>query len=255
MLIVINLLARLGGNELNSYFTAIDSLMKEVFKKEKLTIEVVAKEMANRLERGGIIQLFGCGHSHLLSAEPFYRAGGLVPVQPILVESLMLHKGAFQSSVNEKDPGFIRSFEDELTFHPADTVMIISTSGRNPVPIDVAYKAKESGAYTVSIQSLNYSTAGQPSNHHSGHRLEEVVDDILNTHVPVGDGLLDWQGMSFAPASGVMGNILLQATLSRVIEMMIESGIEPPIFKSGNIAGSEAHNKRLMAEYGERIKF
>ncbi len=240
---------------MNSYFTAIESLMKEVFKNEELSIEVIAKEMKKRLERGGIIQLFGCGHSHLISAEPFYRAGGLVPVRPIFVESLMLHEGAFKSSANEKDPAFIHSFEEQLVIHPEDTVIIISTSGRNPVPIDVAEIAKTSGAYTVSIQSLNYSAANHASLHHSGNRLEDVVDDVLNTSVPVGDGLLKWQEVSFAPASGVMGNILLQATLSRVIEMMIESGTEPPIFKSGNIDGSEAHNKRLIAEYGERITF
>lgn len=246
---------RLGDDELNSYFTAIESLMKEVFDKEQESVEVVAKEMSKRLARGGIIQLFGCGHSHLVAAEPFFRAGGLVPVQPIFVEPLMLHEGALQSSENEKDADFMRTFEGEMTIRPEDTVIVISTSGRNPVPIDVAYKAKECGAYTVSIQSLNYTTANQSARHDSGCRLEEVVDDILNTRVPVGDGLLEWEGLSYAPASGVIGNTLLQATLSRIIEMMIESGVEPPIFKSGNIEGSAEHNARLVAEYGERIKF
>jgi len=246
---------RLGDDELNSYFTAIESLMKEVFTNEQESVEVVASEMVKRLARGGIIQLFGCGHSHLVAAEPFFRAGGLVPVQPIFVEPIMLHEGVLRSSAYEKDADFIHTFEEQLSIRPEDTVIVISTSGRNPVPIDVANKAKVSGAYTVSIQSLNYTASNQPARHHSNRRLEEVVDNILNTGVPVGDGLLEWEGLSYAPASGVIGNTLLHATLSRVIELMIESGIEPPIFKSANIEGSVAHNLRLIEEYGDRIEF
>ncbi|MBB6283948.1 putative phosphosugar-binding protein [Geobacillus subterraneus] len=46
--------------------------------------------MSEAVQNGGIIQLFGCGHSHILTEEVFYRAGGLVPVKPIFVEPLML---------------------------------------------------------------------------------------------------------------------------------------------------------------------
>ncbi len=240
---------------MNPYFSAIETLMKKVFHEEQQSVEKIAAEITQRLSRGGIIQLFGCGHSHLIAEESFFRAGGLVPVQPIFVESLMLHKGATQSSANEKDPEFIHTFAGQLDFRPEDTIIIISTSGRNSVPIDVAYKAKECGAYTVSIQSLQYNGAEQSSKHESGNRLEAVVDDILNTHVPVGDGLITTEGISYGPASSVIGNTLLHAAFSRVSEMMIESGIEPPVFKSGNLDGSTAHNERMIATYADRIKF
>ena len=240
---------------MNAYFTAIDTLMQEVFHKEEQSIEKIAEEILNGLSRGGIIQLFGCGHSHLISEESFYRAGGLVPVQPIFVEPLMLHKGALQSSENEKDPEFIHTFENQLDIRPEDTVIVISTSGRNPVPIDVALRAKESGAYTVSIQSLYYNGEEHSSKHESGSRLEDVVDAILNTRVPVGDGLLTMEGMRYAPASSVIGNTLLHATFSRVIEMMVERDIEPPIFKSGNLNGSTEHNEQMISKYKNRIKF
>ena len=96
---------------------------------------------------------------------------------------------------------------------------------------------------------------GSTSKHSSGHRLEDVVDDVLNTHVPLGDGLLTSGDLSYAPASSIMGNMLLHATFSRVIEIMIDSGQEPPIFKSSNLDGSTAHNERMMATYAGRIKF
>ena len=89
---------------MNPYFEAIHKLMKEVSHEEQLAIEKVADEIAQRLTRGGIIQLFGCGHSHLIAEESYFRAGGLAPVQPIFIEPLMLHMGATKSSANEKDP-------------------------------------------------------------------------------------------------------------------------------------------------------
>lgn len=241
---------------MNAYFKEIESLMKKVIHEEQQSVEKIATEMTKRLSLGGIIQLFGSGHSHLIAEEPFFRAGGLVPVRPIIVESLMLHNGASQASANEKDTEFTQTFAGQLDIRPEDVVIIISTSGRNVVPIDVAYIAKESGAYVVSLQSLYYKASEQPSKHHSGSRLEDVVEAVLNTHVTVGDGLLTSEdGMPYAPASGVMANMLLHATFSRVIGIMIESGIEPPIFKSANLDGGSAHNEQMITTYGKRIKF
>ncbi|WP_203246758.1 sugar isomerase domain-containing protein [Sporosarcina beigongshangi] len=240
---------------MNPYFEAINTLMQEVSNEEQPTIEKVAVEIAKRLARGGIIQLFGCGHSHLIAEESYFRAGGLVPVQPIFIESLMLHKGATKASAHEKDATFIQTFEDQLDFRQDDTVIVISTSGRNPVPIDVANKARQSGAYTVSIQSLYYEAAVQPSRHPSGKRLEDVVDDQLNTHVPLGDGLLTSGELLYAPASSIMANLLLHAAFNRVMEIMIADGLEPPVFKSSNIDGSTAHNERMIERYSNRIHF
>ncbi|MFJ7936411.1 sugar isomerase domain-containing protein [Sporosarcina sp. NPDC096371] len=240
---------------MNPYFTAIESLMKEVSHEEQVSIEKVAVEIAQRLSRGGIIQLFGCGHSHLIAEESYFRAGGLAPVQPIYIEPLMLHVGATKASANEKDPTFMQTFENQLDFRPDDTVIVISTSGRNPVPIDVADIARKHGAYTVSIQSLHYNASSQPSKHPSGKRLEDAVDAVLDTHVPLGDGLLQSGELAYAPASSIIGNMLLHATFSHVIELMIENGQEPPIFKSSNLDGSTAYNERMIATYANRIRF
>ena len=79
---------------MNAYFKEIESLMKKVIHEEQQSVEKIAAEMTKRLSLGGIVQLFGSGHSHLIAEEPFFRAGGLVPVRPIIVESLMLHNGA-----------------------------------------------------------------------------------------------------------------------------------------------------------------
>lgn len=78
---------------MHAYFSEIEKLIQVVKEQEAVRINEAARIIVQRLQRGGIIQLFGCGHSQLLAQEAFYRAGGLVPVRPIFIEPLALHAG------------------------------------------------------------------------------------------------------------------------------------------------------------------
>lgn len=235
------------------YWKEINILLEHVAEQEKDGIENTAKLIAERIKKGGILQLFGCGHSHLLAQEAYYRAGGLVPVAPITIEPLMLHKGALTSSQNEKDPTFIGQNKDQIHFEPNDVLIVISTSGRNPAPIDMAFLAKELGILVISLQSLSYKE--QEARHSSGKRLEEAVDIVLNTHVPVGDGLLSKNGLQYGPASTVIGAALLNALICQVIEEISKGAGELPVFKSANLSDSHLHNEAMMEKYKNRIDF
>ena len=79
------------------YFKVINSIGSEILSKESRVIETVANAMAVALKNQKQLFLFGCGHSHILVEEAFYRAGGLVPVTPIFDTALMLHDGAVKS--------------------------------------------------------------------------------------------------------------------------------------------------------------
>ncbi|MCK9912021.1 sugar isomerase domain-containing protein, partial [Microbacteriaceae bacterium K1510] len=115
-----------------------------------------AKRVADCIQQDGIVHLFGCGHSHILTEDVFYRAGGLVPIHAIFVEPLMLHEGAVRSSELERKNGYAASFMGEQDIRPSDVVFVLSTSGRNPVPVDVALLAKEKEAFVIGITSLEY---------------------------------------------------------------------------------------------------
>ncbi|MFJ7827789.1 sugar isomerase domain-containing protein [Psychrobacillus sp. NPDC096623] len=238
---------------MQSYWKEINTLLEQVAEHEKENIAIASKLIAERIKKGGILQLFGCGHSHLLAQEAYYRAGGLVPVAPITLEPLMLHKGALTSSQNEKDPTFIDRNKDQINFEPNDILIVISTSGRNPAPIDVAFLGKETGILVLSLQSLLYKD--QEGRHPSGKRLEQVVDIVLNTHVPVGDGLLINKGLQYGPASTVVGAALLNALLSEVIEEISWETEELPVFKSANLSDSHLHNEEMMEKYKKRVDF
>ncbi|SEN60391.1 Uncharacterized protein, contains SIS (Sugar ISomerase) phosphosugar binding domain [Paenisporosarcina quisquiliarum] len=238
---------------MQSYWKEINILLEKVAQQENENIENASKLIAERIKKGGILQLFGCGHSHLLAQEAYYRAGGLVPVAPINIEPLMLHKGALTSSSNEKDPTLIRQYRDQVSFESNDILIVISTSGRNPAPIDMAFLGKEAGILVISLQSLSY--RDQEGRHASGKRLEEVVDIVLNTYVPVGDGLLSNKGLQYGPASTVVGAALLNALICQVIEEISQESEELPVFKSANLSDSQFHNETMLKKYRNRIDF
>lgn len=238
---------------MHAYFQEIQRLLQDVAEQEQENLKKASKIIAESFRKEGILQLFGCGHSHLLAQEAYYRAGGLVPVQPITIEPLMLHKGALTSSRNEKDPSFIERHVKDFDFRKNDVLIVISTSGRNAVPIDVALLAKNAGMVVISLQSLEYSK--QQTRHNSGQRLEEVVDIVLDTHIPVGDGLLNHQGMQYGPASTVVGSALLNALFSQVIEILSDELDVLPVFESANVSNNPAHNEEMILKYKSRIDF
>lgn len=213
-----------------------------------------AQKVAESIKNGGIIQLFGCGHSHILTEEVFYRAGGLVPIKPIFVEPLMLHEGASRSSQLERENDYAEKFMIKQDIRQEDVFFVLSTSGRNPVPIEVALLAKELGAYVIGITSLKYSKS-QPSRHKSGKHLSDVVDLVIDNHSVIGDAILSHERVSvpFGPTSTVVGAVILNAVLAEAIHLIAEDDFDPPIFLSGNIDGSDEHNNRLIEKYQKRI--
>lgn len=239
---------------LHAYFEKVKERLQLIEEHEKESMGGAAQKVAEAIQKGGIIQLFGCGHSHILAEEVFYRAGGLVPVKPILIEPLMLHEGAVKSSELEREPDYADSFLDEQDFRPEDVVFILSTSGRNPVPIDAALHAREKGAFVIGLTSMEYSQS-QPSRHNSGKHLYNSADLVIDNHSVTGDAILSYDKVKvpFGPTSTVIGTAILNAVFAEAIKLMADNGFEPPVFLSGNMDGADDHNNRLVEKYRKRI--
>ncbi|NMH68554.1 SIS domain-containing protein [Bacillus sp. RO3] len=239
---------------ISTYFEKVQEKLHIVHNQEYEKMDTLSQKVSSSIQQGGIIQLFGCGHSHLLGEELFYRAGGLVPVNPILIEPLMLHEGAVRSSHLERKKDYADEFIHGQDIRPHDVVIVISTSGKNPVPIDVALHAMKKGAYVASISSFDYVRRELPR-HSSGRFLSEVVDLAINNHSEVGDASLSDERVAvpFSPTSTVVGSAILNGVMAGAIERMVEDGFEPPIFLSGNVDGADDHNTGLIEKYRERI--
>jgi uncharacterized phosphosugar-binding protein len=241
---------------LSLFFKHIHELLATVEEEEGEAMFAAAKKVAETVKQGGVIQLFGCGHSHLLAEEMFYRAGGLIPVKPMLIEPLMLHEGAVRSAALEKEIGYARTFLEKEDIRKEDIMFVISTSGRNPVPIDVALWAKERGAYVIGLTSLAYAKA-LPSLHPCKKHLSECVDLVINNHAVKGDAVLTHPNVRvpFAPTSTIVGAAILHAIFAQAVTIMAEQGDEPPVWMSGNIPEGKEHNQKFIERYKERIPF
>lgn len=240
---------------IRNYFQEINQLLHIVEEKETETLKHAASKIAESIQAGGIIHFFGCGHSHMLAEEVFYRAGGLVPVNPIFHEPLMLHENATESSALERKEGYAGGFMKDEDIRANDILVVISTSGRNPVPIDVAEIAREKGAFVISISSKIYAEQ-QTSRHSSGKFLHEAADLAIDNHIPIGDALIKDErvAIKFAPGSSVVGIAMVNSMLAHAISIMAANGYEPPILLSGNVDGADEHNAALIAKYRGRIK-
>jgi uncharacterized phosphosugar-binding protein len=239
---------------LGQYLNEIKGLLDIIEKDEEQNLKKAAKAVAECIQNNGIIHVFGCGHSHMLGEELFYRAGGLAPINPILIEDLMLHKGAVRSSTLEKQNDYADRFMQNVDIQANDVVIVASTSGRNPVPIDVAEISKAKGAFVIAVTSPRYAET-QSSRHKSGKYLYTSVELAIDNHIEAGDALMKHpsMGASFGSASSIAGFAIVNSIMVEAVEIMLKNQYEPPVFKSGNVDGAEDHNRELVEKYKKRI--
>lgn len=230
------------------------AMITDMALRQEKQANTAAAWIAESVCNGGIIHLFGCGHSHLLAEELFYRAGGLACINPILIEELMLHKGAIRSSGHERQNDFIHSMLPQFDIRKTDVVIVISTSGINPVPIDVLLYAKKQGVKTIAVTSMDY-TAKAVSRHKQSLKLHEPADLVLDNAAPFGDAVMKLEAspISFTPVSTVTGAVLLNGIIAASIEKMAAAGVSPPVFLSGNTPNADEYNNRLIEVYKDRI--
>lgn len=239
---------------MQSYATGVVRRLEEILLKQHETLEIAAARMADCLAADGWIYLFGTGHSHLLAEELFFRAGGSPRVRPLLVDELMLHRSASGSTQREREPGLAAALLDRYPMAGGDMLIVISNSGRNAVPIDLALGARERGVYTVALTSVEHARA-YPSRHPSGKRLDEVVDLLLDNGAPPGDAsvAVGETALKAGAVSTVLGAAVLQMVHVAAMERLAESGIVPEMFVSSNADGG-AHNEALLRKYVGKVK-
>ncbi|HDM70198.1 MAG: hypothetical protein DRP30_01420 [Thermotoga sp.] len=237
---------------MEKYHEAVDRILKEIMTQEGEKIKNLANRIYHSFKSDGLIYAFGTGHSHMLVEELFYRAGGLVPVYPVLVSSLMLHEGAVRSSRLEKLDGYGEIIAESLDLKPNDVVMIFSNSGVNSVPVEFAMVAKRMGTHVTAITSFDHANMVGARNRF-GKKLHEIVDLAIDNHVPYGDAVLEINGMKVAPLSSISGIFILNCLVSEIADLFAKSGETPPVFVSSNVEGGDKMNKKFIEKYSKLI--
>ncbi len=237
------------------YFENLQKIISRVATEQLDNIEKAARAVADTLESGGRVHAFGTGHSHMLAEEIFYRAGGLVNVNPILETSLMLHESAAKSTELERLEGYGEILFDHHSISNKDILFLFSNSGRNGVAIDLALIAGERGVKTVVITNMEHTMQGA-SRHSSGKKLFEAADIVIDNCGCHGDASIriDEINRSVAPTSTAAGAAILNAIEARAVEIMVSEGFTPEVFSSSNVDGGDEINNAYIAKYKKEIK-
>ncbi|MHA1616130.1 MAG: sugar isomerase domain-containing protein [Candidatus Njordarchaeales archaeon] len=240
---------------IDKYFDGVISLLNKVREAEKENILKAAELVKEALKNDKLVHVYGTGHSQVLAIEVFYRAGGLVPINAILDIGSSVYGGAMKSTGVERLQGYAKILLDYYDIGNGDVLIIVSNSGRNSLPIEMAMGARERGSKVVAVTSIEFSSKF-PSRHPSGKRLYEVADVVIDNHVPPGDALLEVEGIKtkVAPVSTIINSAILHSIMVEAAKMLVEEGIEPPVWLSANVPGGDEYNKKYIEKYKYRIK-
>lgn len=228
---------------------AIRALLDDVAASQADAIDQAVTAVVRAVKAGGIIYLFGTGHSHMLAEEGHYRAGGFAPVTPILVTNLMIHESATASSRYERLPGLAPIIFSRYNPTEKDVLFIFSNSGVNAVPVEMALTAQRAGVTVIGVLSRQYCSQAPLSP--VGKRLYEVVDVIIDNQTPPGDALVEigQSGLRSGAASSIVGAFLLNAILTEAVCRLSAEGEDPPVYISSNMPGAAEHNASLLQRF------
>ncbi len=237
--------------KIDAYYDTVVSLLEKIKTTQREAIAKAADMVATVIEQDGIIYLFGCGHSHLIALDCFYRAGGLANVSAMLDTDLMLHNGAAKSSKMEKMSGIADSIFERYCVTEKDIVITISTSGKNAVPCEMAKAATAKRIPNIAVVSGAYfnDKSEQP-------KLYENCDLYIDNGVPHGDAVMTITNAdtNMGSVSTAASSFILQAVLLEAAEIAAQRGAKPRIYKSGNVEGGAEYNRHLIQTYLPRIK-
>ena len=232
-----------------SYLKTSLALLDRVYLENQSTIETIAPLIADSVAEGGVIHTFGSGHSEIIGREMVGRAGGLVCVSAILDTT-----GGFIENL----PGYGREmaarYDRNHGLKADEFIIVISNSGKNCSPIEVAEYAKEKGLTVIAITSMGM-TRQVETTHATGEKLYEVADYTLDNCGVIGDAIVELPGrdQSAGPTSTMAGALLINLLQMEVLETLIERGVATPLLRSQNTEGAMEANRELARSYRGRL--
>ncbi len=230
----------------DSYYHRTLEMLARAREKNAATLAQLAPILGASVARGEVIHTFGSGHSEIIAREIVGRAGGLVCL----------------TSINDPTAGFIENlvgygtrlverYDRQYELRAGEVVIVISNSGKNSSPLEVALHAKKKGCVVVGLCSLAMSTTIKTV-HPGGQNLHTLADYTLDNGGVPGDAIMPvTDRVSTGPTSTFIGGSLLNWLMISTMEWLHENGHELPVLRSQNLPGSIEHNRAV----GEKYKF
>ena len=225
---------------------------------QKDEIATAASWFANSILKGRVVHLFGSGHSRIMVEEMWPRYGSFPGFNPIVELSLTYHNnvvganGQRQAMFLENVTGLAERILRNFSLSERDTALIISSSGCNVVPIEMAELFQEKKIKVVALITKNHSAAST-SKRADGKRLTDFADLILDTGAPVGDSMIYIDGLQtpVSPGSTVGGIIIVNSIKAELANLLTAAGQPPKVLTAGSLVGAEKAKELFEAAYDE----
>lgn len=233
------------------YMNNISELLEKVYEVNKENIKIVAEKFAETVEKDNLIQIFGTGHSSLLPIEMYSRAGGFGNVNPMSDPDTLMNFGGERSGLLERTCGIADIIYEIYQVKKEDLMIVISNSGRNAMPIEMAKRAKEEGNFVVVLTSYEVNK-NVSSRHPSGKKLSDYADIILDNCAGYGDVCMNVEGYDTGAVSTITGSFILHTIETEATKILTAKGFKPYIYQSQNIDGYD--NTEVGLKFKDRIK-
>ena len=232
----------------DTYFAEATALLQRARESNAATLTTCAALIGQSIADGGVLHTFGSGHSEIIGREIIGRAGGLMPVSGIFDPGM-----GFSENVVGYGTRLARRYHNTNGLHAGEVIIVISNSGKNASPIEVALVAKELGLTVIGLTSVAMSTTAQTV-HPGGRNLHAVCDHVLDNHGVSGDAIVEIAaGQMAGPTSTLIGATLLNLLALETMTWLRDHGHELPVVRSQNLPGGMEANIALSKRYRTRL--
>lgn len=245
------------------WIAAAKRILDQIEATQMEAVDQAAHWCSETIAAGGLVHLFGSGHSRIPVEEMFPRYGSFPGFHPMVELSMTFHTEIVGTNSQpaamfiEKIEGLAEVILDGFEFGPDDLMFVFSASGRAAVPIEMAIGANQRGMRVVAVTSAKESTA-LPATHRSGLRLMDAADLVIDIGTPAGDALVELQGLAnpVGPGSTLANATIVNEIKVRTAELLVERGEMLPVLTAASLVGVE-ESRRLFdeayAEHGRRL--
>ena len=243
------------------YFDKTSGLLQQLRDTQLAAIQQAADICSNSIAAGGLVFLFGAGHSRMMCEEMTPRQGALVGFVALVELALSNHANIVGSNGLraplhlEKYEGYAEEILKSYRFGPHDAFIVISTSGIRPVIVEMAMGARRRGMPVIAILSRRHCEQVQPA-HSSGKKLIDFADVVIDNQCPPGDCVLELKGLEWrtGPASTVTGAMIINMIRCETAERLLARGFTPTLLPSHQFVGNATAAEQLERFYEDYRK-
>jgi len=237
------------------------ALLEHMAETQAEPIERASQWCADAIGSGGLVHLFGTGHSRIPVEEMFPRYGSYPGFNPMVELSMTFHtqvvgaNGQRQAMFIERTPGLAEVILDNFTFAPSDVMIVFSASGLTAVPVEMARGAKSRGMKVIAVTSLAQSMSGEPAPE-VGSRLLDEADLVIDLCTPHADALCTVAGLEtpVGPGSTLTAVAIVNAIKVRVAELLVERDAMVPVITRSSVVGEERSRELFDQAYREHAR-